>query len=236
MQTQQSVKLLTGGNLPRFLNETTPNVKPNQDPQLMRLNEEPLIHVPEKFKLELETNTELLEKFRKSFESFLRANPMQETVVEQVIEKVDPLPETDTELQKDYDPVVQTDFWKQRSLNQNLKCYINACISTNMTERAFAVLMSVRQTNPSRKHKFKLNDPELYSDLMAKYSMLRNWTRVNYIYNILISEQIPVTPQVYMIILDCLGRMKESKENSSRISTFIKKAEDQVNFVHFRRF
>lgn len=216
------------------MSESIRNVKANADPQMLRLNEEPMLYMPEKFQTALGSDAELLEKFRNSFESFLRANPLQPAVVEEeeaILEKVEALPETDTELQKEYEPIEQADIFKQRSLNQNLKCYINACISSDLTERAYAVLMSVRQTNSSRKIKFKLNDPELYGDLMTKYSMLRKWTRVNHLYNILITEKIPITPQVYMNMLDCLGRMNDSNENSSLIKKFIEKAENQVRFV-----
>lgn len=210
------------------------NVKTNADQQMLRLNEEPMLYMPEKFRMALGSNSELLEKFRNSFECFLRANPLQPAVIEAeeeaIIEKVEPLPETDTELQKEYESIDKADIFKQRSLNQNLKCYINACISSDLTERAYAVLMSVRQTNSSRKIKFKLNDPELYGDLMTKYSMSRKWTRVNHLYNILITEKIPITPQVYMNILDCLGRMNDSNENSSLIKKFIEKAESQVGY------
>lgn len=231
-QVQQPMKLVTGGSLPRFINESIPNKKLNQDPSLFRLNEEPLLHIPEKFKMKsTENDSEWLEKFRSSFENFLRLNPLQEAVVEEeTIEKVESMPETDTELQKDYESIDQTDFFKRKSLNQNLKCYINACISSNLTERAFVALMTARKYNSVRKYKFNLDDPELYSDLMAKYSTLQNWTRVKHIFNILIAEKISITPQVYMNILDCLGRMKDSKENSSRIIEFIQKAEDQVKF------
>lgn len=217
------------------MNESMRNVKTNADQQMLRLNEEPMLYMPEKFRVALGSNSELLENFRNSFESFLRANPLQPAIVEEeeevIIEKVEPLPETDTELQKEYGPIDHADIFKQRSLNQNLKCYINACISLDLTERAYAVLMSVRQTNSSRKIKFKLNDPQLYGDLMTKYSMLRKWTRVNHLYNILITEKIPITPQVYMNILDCLGRMNDSNGDSSLIKKFIEKADGQVRFV-----
>lgn len=231
------MKLLTGGKLPRFLSESISNIKANQNQRILQLKEQPFLNMPEKFQMELESNLELVEKFKNSFENFLRTNPIQETVVEEVIEKIEPLPKTDTEIQKEYNPIAPANFSKHKSLCQNLKCYINACNSSNMTERAFVALMSVRAYDPSTKHMLKLNDPELYSDLMAKYSMQRNWARVNYIYNILIAEKIPSTPQIYMIILDCLGRLKDSKENTSLIMKFITKAKDQVRiFFYFEQY
>lgn len=233
-QKQQSVKLVTGLNLPEFMNESMQSAKPNQDPQKQRLNEEPVIFIPEKFQSNLESNSQFLGKFLNSFENFIRLNPPSAAAIAEPQEKIEPsilqqLPETDTELQQEYDPVAQTDVRAQKSLNQSLKCYINACISENLTERAFAVLMSIRLTNKYRKRKFTLNDPELYSDLMSKYSTLRDWTRVNEIYDILMVENIPLTPQVYMNILDCLGRMKDSKSNSALIKKFIDKANEQVS-------
>lgn len=236
-QTQQAVKLINSGNLPQFMNEPTSNVKPSSsERQIFHLHEEPLLFIPEKVKTKLESNQRLIEKFMNGFEQFLRLNPQQEAIVGETVEKTDvekvesqPLAETDTELQKEYDPLTQTsDLNIQKSLNQSLKCYINACVSENMTERAFAALMWVRQTNSQKKIKFKLNDPELYSSLLAKYAMIRNWKRLNEIYTILIDEKIPITPQVYMNILDCLGRNENSKESINLIKDFITKAAEQV--------
>lgn len=231
-QKQQSVKLVTGSNLPEFMNESRPNVKQNADPQMPRLNEEPMLFIPENFKAKLEANSELIDKFLNSFENFIRMNPPRiAAIAEQKLDSTtasQQLAETDTELQKEYDPFTQNDFGIQKSLNLSLKCYINACISENLTERAYAVLMSIRQTNKYRKRKFRLNDAELYSDLMAKYSTLCNWVRVKEIYDILIAEQIPLTPQVFMNILDCLGRMRDSKNNAAMIKEYIEKAKEQV--------
>lgn len=231
-QKQQSVKLVTGSNLPEFMNESRPNVKPNVESQIPRLNEEPMLFIPENFKTKLESNSELLDKFLNSFENFIRMNPPRmATFAEEKLDSTrasQQLAETDTELQKEYDPLIQNDFGVQKSLNLSLKCYINACISENLTERAYAVLMSIRQTNKYRKRKFRLNDAELYSDLMAKYSTLCNWTRVKEIYDILIVEQIPLTPQVYMNILDCSGRIRDSKNNAAMIKEYIDKANEQV--------
>lgn len=235
-QKQHSVKLVTGSNLPKFLNESVPSAKSNTDVQPLQLKEEPLVYIPDNVKDKLANNSTMFEKFLKSFDTFIRFNPppIEEAISESqnklkasVASK--PLPDTDTDLQKEYDPVTQNDFVAEKSLNENLKCYLNACISENLTDRAYAVLMSIRQTNKYRKRKFKLNDIELYSDLMAKYSSMRNWNGVNGIYDILVAEKIPITPQIYMNILDCLGRQKENKSNTTLIKKFIDQAQQQVN-------
>lgn len=224
------------------MNESMRNVKSNNETQMQRLKEEPMLFIPENIKANLEKNSQLFEKFLNSFENFIRLNPPREVPIVEPQQQIAPskaskqLPETDSDLQKEYDPVTVNDFGAQKSLNQSLKCYINACISENLTERAFAVLMSIRYSNKYRKRKFTLNDPELYIDLMSKYSTLCNWTRVNEIYDILIAEQIPITIQVYMNILDCLGRMKESKSNSALIKKFIEKANEQVKYKIFHDF
>lgn len=225
-QMQQSVKLIKGVNLPQFINEPLSHPKNSHDSPKFRLSEEPLLYVPAKLRNKLTTNSKLLNKFMDNFENFLRMNP--QAAVRQVIDKNRPIPQHESDLQKKYDPMTENDFSSQWSLNQSVKCYINACISVDLTDRAFAVLMSIRRSNSFEKRKLKPNDPELYTDLMAKYSTMQNWSRVNNIYDILVSEKISITPQMYMNILDCLGRMEDSKENSSLISEFIKKAENQV--------
>lgn len=234
-QKQQSVKLVNRSNLPQFLSESKPNVFPNPVAQVFTLKEEPMVFMPDKFKMKLQNNSELVEKFWGSFENFLKLNPQPEFQVKESVKKLEPLVKPlephENELQKEFDSAINTDAGYQQSLNQSLKCYINACVSENLNERAFAVLMSIRKSNPFRKHKVDFNDPELYIDLMTKYSSLQNWTRVNEIYEILLAEKIPITPQIYMIILDCLGRMNETTNNVKLIEEFINKAIEQVSKV-----
>lgn len=239
-QKQQSVKLVNRSNLPQFLSESKPNAIPNPVAQVFTLKEEPMVFMPDKFKMKLQNNSEFVEKFWGSFENFLKLNPQPEFQVKESVKKLEPLLEPlephENELQKEFDPSTNTDARYQQSLNQSLKCYVNACVSENLNERAFAVLMSIRTSNPFRKHKVDFNDPELYIDLMTKYSSLRNWTRVNEIYGILLAEKIPITPQIYMIILDCLGRMNETTNNVKLIGEFINKAIEQVSKVCKNQF
>lgn len=231
------MKIVNSRNLPQFLSDAKPNaiIKTDSNPQVLTLKEEPLVFMPEKFKMKLQNNSELFEKFFGSFESFLRLNPQKDIKTNEAIRKLEPstvshkLQTTDTELQKEYDPVTKVDSGFQKSLNQNLKCYLNACVSENLNERAFAVLMSIRKSNPFKKYKVEFDDPELYIDLLTKYSTIQNWTRVNEIYEVLIAEKISITPQIYMNILDCLGRMNDST-NTIRLSReFINKAKAQVS-------
>lgn len=241
-QKQQPIQLVTRSNLPRFLNESiTSNVKLNQnDTQIVQLNQEPIIFVPEKFKMKLENNTELLENFLASFETFIRLNPQNEVVSlskpqEQIERIITPpsspqLPANDTKLQKDYNPMTVLGFEHQAlSFTHNMKCYVNACISSNMIERAFATLKFITGKNKFLKFERATTFTELYCDIMAKYASMRNWTRVNQIYDTLIADKYPITPQIYMNILDCLGRMKEHTGNVKLIQKFVDKANEQVN-------
>lgn len=239
-QKQQSVKIVNRCNLPQFLSDSKPiesvNQKPESNSQVLTLKEEPLVFIPDKLQTKLNNNTELFEKIFGSFENFLLSNPPVENNINQAISETELQKPQNNELQKQFEPVNKTNVGFQKSLNQTLKCYINACISENLNERAYAMLMSIRRTNPFRKYKVEFNDPELYSDLMTKYASLQNWSRVNEIYEILIAEKIPVTPHIYMSILDCLGRMDETTNNIRLITEFINKANEQVgDFLYIRR-
>lgn len=234
-QKQQSLKLIRGSNLPKFISEPMQNVKSSKD-VMVPLNEEPMLFLPENSKLNIKTNAELMEKFRTSFEKFIRWNPpKEEKFNEKYMEKVgqsmasEELPDTHTEIQREYESEYHTNFTVQKSLNQSLTCYINACISANLIERGYAVLMSIRRRNKYSKYRFKLNDPELYSDLLAKYATLCNWSKVKGIYDILKTEKILITSQVYMNIFDCLGRMEGSDANTALIKKFIDKASAEVS-------
>lgn len=239
-QTQQFIQLVNRSNLPQFLNESViPNVKQNQDSKIVQLNEEPMIFIPEKLKIKLESDPKLLE----NFETFIRLNPQKEAMLstkpqEQIEPNVTPssqpqqLPVGDTKLQKDYNPM--TIFGSEvqaSSFNHSMKCYVNACISSNLTERAFATLKFITRNNKFLKYERAAAITEMYCDIMAKYSSMRNWTRVNEIYDILMAEKYPITPQIYMIILDCLGRMKDHANNVKLIQKFVDKANEQVKYI-----
>lgn len=239
-QTQQLIHLVNRSNLPQFLNESvTPSIKSNQNAQVVQLNEEPMIFIPEKFKTKLENNAEFLEKFLTSFETFIRLNPQREaTPLPKPQEQPSvapstqpqPLPVSDTNLQKDYNPRTVPDFDAQASsFNHNMKCYVNACIHSELTERAFATLKFIKQNNRFAKAATATAVTDMYCDIMAKYASMRNWTRVNETYDILIADKHPIGPQVYMNILDCLGRMKEQTNNVKLIQKFVDKANKQVN-------
>lgn len=233
-QKQHPLKLIGRDNLPKLISKPIQNVK-----SMVPLNEEPMLFVPEKSQLNIESNAELLEKFRESFEKFIRWNPPKEKNTDEMyIEKGgqsmvrEELPDTNTEMQKKHESKHQTNSVIHKSLNQSLTCYINACISANLIERGYAVLMSIRRTNTYNRHKFKPNDPELYSDLLAEYATMRDWSRVEEIYNILRKEKIPITSQVYMNIFDCLGRTEASEANTALIKKFINKAKDEVTGLY----
>lgn len=204
---------------------------------MVQLNEEPIIFVPEKFKVKFDENAAILENVSASFNSFIRLNPPGEaTALSKPCEQLEPslkpaqLPVDDTKLQKDYNPITMTEFEVQvSSFNHNMKCYINACISGNLTERAYATLKSITRINKFNKFERAATITELYSDVLAKYASTRNWTRVNEIYDILVAEKYPITPQVYMNILDCLGRMRDYAGNIKLIQKFVDKANEQVN-------
>lgn len=228
-QTKQALRFASSGNLPQFMSDTTPNTKSNQEPQMIHLNEAPLLFIPQNLKFNLENNPNILEPYVKSFEHFLRTNPQHEETPKIPL-NIDAYPELqqlrnpNTERRKDKDSVTRTDFQ-----NQNFKCFINVCISENLADRAYAMLMLIRTTETYRRKKVDTKDVELYSDLMAHYAMMGNWLKVSDIYKILIADKISITPRIFLNILDCLGRMQNTKQNLKQIKKCIKNAKEQVN-------
>ncbi|XP_031628513.1 DNA-directed RNA polymerase, mitochondrial [Contarinia nasturtii] len=221
-QIKRPLKLMSRVNLPRFVNDTA-NSNQNENSQMLSLNEEPVIYIPESFKTKLQNNTELIHKFMDSFEKFVKAVPPPE---ERIKKSKLPVNQEDSDLQKQFDSF-DHEKHLHASLTQNLRCYINACISENLTDRAFAVLKSIRASNHIEKREYTLKDSILYIDLMAKYAEMVKWSSVDEIYNILVADKLPITPQAYMNIFDCLGRMQESDKNLTLIKQFEKKAEQQ---------
>lgn len=220
---QHPLKLLSRNNLTQFVSDTVySNLK------TVNLNECPVLCVPKKIQSKIQTDSEIVEKSIKSLNKFIIANPQQETEHKiKLKKKSEPLDETSLELFR-FDPVYQKKINEYKSITENLRCYVNACVNVNFVARAFSVLKSCREHNIVGKRKYNLIDSTLYFDLMAKYAELKKWQEVKDIYNILIADKLPITPQVYQYVFDCLGRMQKSDENMKIIAEYVKKAEKQV--------
>lgn len=202
------------------------------------VREKPILFTPKDFEIDPEKNKILLENLAESFEKFLLANAkpfidIDEQQSQALPEKLEPHEtpkepvKIDSDLQKEFDKRNLHDLQSyQISLTQSLKAYINACISLDFNERAFSVLNKYRYKMVKGTKVLKSNDPELYADLMTKYAFQKNWNKVKKIYSILIEEKVPITPQVYMTMLDCLGR---KSGHTSLIENCIKMAAEKVN-------
>lgn len=230
-QKQESVKLFSKRHLTDFVSSSATETNQNI---LSSVKEKPVIFMTDKFKANLEKNSNLLEDFLLTFDKFLQSNAMKTVNVEE--NKIDE-PEVKTsaklrkreiEMQKEYELIAQRESAQQISLTKSLQSYINACISANMTDRAFAVLTSYRRRSAVGKYKIKLNTSGLYVDLMTKYAFDKNWNKVNCLFKILKTEKIPNSPNVYMTMLDCLGRMPASSDNSKLIESITELALKEV--------
>lgn len=180
------------------------------------MNEKPFLFTPDNFEFDPVKHKTLIESLPNSFQAFCAKIANDEpSVVDSDTKTVN------DELQKHFQP----DFFRfQASLKDTLKAYINACVTVDMTDRAFFVLNEYgRKTIDGQK--IKLNDPELFVELMAKYAEGKNLNKVNQIYSIMLEENIYITPQVYMLMLSCMGR---SPGNNKLIKKCIEMAAQKV--------
>lgn len=226
-QKQESVRIFSKKHLTDLVNSSATETNQNI---LSSVKEEPVIFMTDKFKANLEKNSNLLEEILLTFDKFLHSNAMKTVNVEE--NKVDePEMKTSVKLKKQeigMQKDAQKESAQQISLTKSLQSYINACISANMTDRAFAVLTTYSRRNAVGKYKIKLNTSDLYVDLMTKYAFDKNWNKVNCLFKILKTEKITNSPNVYMTMLDCLGRMSASSDNSKSIENITKLALKEV--------
>lgn len=232
---QESVGLIRKKGLERFVLESlannvqikSTNTDSNDHHQSvsMTMNEKPILFTPDDFEFDPVKHKALIENLTNSLNKFRIKNAKSiPTIDERLL--VDSKIKTKTEsvnekLQKNFQP---DNFRFQASFKDSLQAYINACATVDMTERALSVLNEYRRSSINGK-KFKLNDPELYIELMAKYAMGKNLQKVNQIYSIMLEEKVCITPQVYMLMLSCMGR---SPGNNKVIKKCIEMAAQNV--------
>lgn len=213
---------------------------------MFNIKEKPVLFFPDEYQFDLEKNGALLEEMAKSLAKFLNATEFEPNVHEQIDlqapellpssvstkEEKAPITQTsDVELQKKFE-LSSEEYGRQEALEQSIKAYLNACIDVDMVERAFAVLIAYRRRSEKTSLKINLNDPSLFEVLLTKFASMKNWSRVCNILSEMEKGKIKYTPQVYMTIFDCLGRMAMSgdKFDESLIVKYIEKAGKEVKF------
>lgn len=229
---QESVGLIGKKGLKKFVLEPTANNQQTESstnsndhrrPVSTTVNEKPILFTPENFVFDQEKNKALMENLPKSLEEFLLENAKSIPTTVDCVTTTE-AETVNTQLQEKFQP---DGFRFQASLMDSLRAYINACIYVDMTERAFSVLNEYRRKKLNGT-KFKFNNPELFVELMAKYASGKNWQRVNEIYSILLEEKVSITPQVYMLMLSCLGRSPGNKKLNASIEKCIEMAAQRV--------
>lgn len=236
---QESVGLIRKKSLERFvldslsnqtqIKSTKTNSNDHHQSVSMTMKEKPILFTSNDYGLDPVKHKALIENLPNSLNEFVnrksKSNPSIDERSVMVNETTTKTKSVNEELQKNF----QSDSFRfQASIKDSLLAYINACVTVDMTERAFSVLNEYRRKTIDGK-KSKLNDPELFIELMAKYAMGKNLQKVNRIYAIMLEENCSITPQIYMLMLSCMGR---SPGNNKLIKKCIEMAAQKVNFVN----
>lgn len=203
------------------------NSNNNQQSVAKTMDEKPILFTPDDFEFDPVKHKQLIENLQNSLRAFRigKAEPIPTTDERSVVD-IETTTTTTTEsvneeLQKKFQP---DNFRFQASFKDSLLAYINACVTVDMADRAFSVLNEYRRKTINGK-KFKLNDPDLFIELMAKYAVGKNLKKVNQIHSIMLEENVLITPQVYMLMLSCMGR---SPGNNKMIKNCIEMAAQRV--------
>lgn len=115
------------------------------------------------------------------------------------------------------------------------KAFINATVNANanVSECASYILSSYLRKN---KCPIELSDVNLYIDPLSKYAFNKQWNEIHKLLNNMAKANVQLTPQVYMIALDCLGRLPASNENTKLINAYLTMAEKKVRFFAWHFF
>lgn len=103
----------------------------------------------------------------------------------------------------------------------NLKSYVIACCASNLTDHGWAVLKHY-------KSKGNAVEQELYYLILNGFVSELNVIKIQEVWSTIKADHIAITPQVFALILECLGRANRSPQNSQQIKLLIDEARNHV--------
>lgn len=117
---------------------------------------------------------------------------------------------------------------KKQSITTILIAYLEMCVQKSMTNRGLSVLLHYRTRY--RQMDIKLDNIELYNILMIGFAEKGNLHKIKEILAILKSDNIPLIPQTYALIFECIGRLPYTETNQKQLVHYKNAANETVSF------
>lgn len=146
--------------------------------------------------------------------------------------KSDALPDKQIEAQA-ANALTEDQMKEQRKVETTKKviAFVNASVSAALPGLA-SYMLSWHLRRTDTKRKIHVDDTKLYECLLAKYAVDKQWSKASQLLMKMDEAQAPLTPQIYMIILDCLGRLRASDDNAKLIDMYIRSAQKVVGVMN----
>lgn len=115
---------------------------------------------------------------------------------------------------------------KDRANYHNLSAFINVCCQNDWANHANNVLSFYHRSCKDNRNKLK--NVQLFAIVLDYNASKGNLKRINSILKVLEEDRIPLTPQIYAKIIECLGR-EPTAENTTQLRSYMKEAESNVS-------
>ena len=108
---------------------------------------------------------------------------------------------------------------KEENFARALLAYLQVCLSSGMTAKAYQTLMHYRRCAVKFRNSPKITDIKLYNLLLRHYASTANIKRITEILEIIKKESIRPTPSTYAGVFEAFGRLnkpatQKGKKNS----------------------
>lgn len=195
--------------------------------------EPPLVTVPPKLHDKIKIDSAFIEKISQSLQEFLQIN--HKSVDPDSVKS--PPKDTQRSLTKreieSQQLTALSDEQKRKQLikfkTQKTQAFINASVNANVSECASYVLSTHLKRD---KQHIDFGNASLYIDLLSKYAFNKQWKQISQLLDGMKRAKVQLTPQIFMIVLDCLGRLPESDSNIKSINFYLAAAAKEVRLLN----
>lgn len=125
-------------------------------------------------------------------------------------------------------------FEEEKRIKKNtgiVESYVNAATYADMPITSLYVLTWYLGGKHKGSYKICESHIKLYVDLLEQYASNGQWEKIQGLLRTMNTANVTLTPQVYVILLDCLGRLPQSGSNTKLIGSSIEQAKNQVNML-----
>ncbi|PSN42978.1 hypothetical protein C0J52_13214 [Blattella germanica] len=111
---------------------------------------------------------------------------------------------------------------KEECLYRNLKSYLEVCVNCGLQNRAFFSLLFYHSRSKHSKFTSAANEIKLFNIILHGFARKGNIYKIKELLQILHKDNIPLSPQSFAGVFECIGRLPESSENEKLLREYVK--------------